>query len=87
MVLGIGWVRQKNFFLLKKIFSRKPPPTTALNFIFLILTTFGVMDATTAATIIAGLDVLVGAIVSAAKQLWDKQQKAKKQKKTKKKEE
>ena len=31
--------------------------------------------------------VLVGAIVSAAKQVWDKQQKAKKQKKTKKKEE
>lgn len=58
-----------------------------VNFIFLILTTFGVMDATTAATIIAGLDVLVGAIVSAAKQVWDKQQKAKKQKKTKKKEE
>lgn len=58
-----------------------------VNFIFLILTTFGVMDATTAATIIAGLDVLVGAIVSAAKQIWDKQQKAKKAaKKTKKKE-
>lgn len=58
-----------------------------VNFIFLILTTAGIMDATTAATIIAGLDVLVGAIVSAAKQVWDKQQKAKKQKKTKKKEE
>lgn len=58
-----------------------------VNFIFLILTTVGIMDATTAATIIAGLDVLVGAIVSAAKQVWDKQQKAKKQKKTKKKEE
>ena len=58
-----------------------------VNFIFLILTTAGIMDATTAATIIAGLDVLVGAIVSAAKQVWNKQQKAKKQKKTKKKEE
>jgi len=58
-----------------------------VNFIFLILTTAGIMDATTASTIIAGLDVLVGAIVSAAKQVWDKQQKAKKQKKTKKKEE
>ena len=58
-----------------------------VNFIFLILTTAGIMDATTAATIIAGLDVLVGAIVSAAKQIWDKEQKAKKQKKTKKKEE
>lgn len=58
-----------------------------VNFIFLILTTCGVLDATTAATIIAGLDVLVGAIVSAAKQIWDKEQKAKKQKKTKKKEE
>jgi uncharacterized spore protein YtfJ len=58
-----------------------------VNFLFLILTTVGIMDATTAATIIAGLDVLVGAIVSAAKQVWDKQQKAKKQKKTKKKEE
>lgn len=58
-----------------------------VNFIFLILTTAGIMDATTAATIIAGLDVLVGAIVSAAKQVWEKQQKAKKQKKTKKKEE
>lgn len=58
-----------------------------VNFIFLILTTAGIMDATTAATIIAGLDVLVGAIVSAAKQVWDKEQKAKKQKKTKKKEE
>lgn len=58
-----------------------------VNFIFLILTTAGIMDATTAATIIAGLDVLVGAIVSAVKQVWDKQQKAKKQKKTKKKEE
>lgn len=58
-----------------------------VNFIFLILTTAGIMDATTAATIIAGLDVLVGAIVSAAKQVWDKQQKTKKQKKTKKKEE
>ena len=59
-----------------------------VNFIFLILTTAGVMDATTAATIIAGLDVLVGAIVSAAKQIWDKQQKAKKAaKKSKKKEE
>ena len=58
-----------------------------VNFIFLILTTAGIMDATTAATINAGLDVLVGAIVSAAKQVWDKQQKAKKQKKTKKKEE
>lgn len=58
-----------------------------VNFIFLILTTAGIMDATTAATIIAGLDVLVGAIVSAAKQIWNKQQKAKKQKKTKKKEE
>ena len=58
-----------------------------VNFIFLILTTAGIMDATTAATIIAGLDVLVGAIVSAAKQVWDKQQKAKKQKKTKKQEE
>lgn len=59
-----------------------------VNFIFLILTTAGVMNATTAATIIAGLDVLVGAIVSAAKQIWDKQQKAKKAaKKSKKKEE
>ena len=59
-----------------------------VNFIFLILTTAGIMDATTAATIIAGLDVLVGAIVSAAKQIWDKQQKAKKAaKKSKKKEE
>lgn len=59
-----------------------------VNFIFLILTTAGIMDATTAATIIAGLDVLVGAIVSAAKQVWDKQQKAKKTaKKSKKKEE
>lgn len=59
-----------------------------VNFIFLILTTFGVMDATTAATIIAGLDVLVGAIVAAAKQIWDKEQKAKKAaKKSKKKEE
>ena len=58
-----------------------------VNFIFLILTTAGIMDATTAATIIAGLDVLVGAIVSAAKQVWDKEQKAKKEKKTKKKEE
>lgn len=58
-----------------------------VNFIFLILTTAGIMDATTAATIIAGLDVLVGAIVAAAKQVWDKEQKAKKQKKTKKKEE
>lgn len=59
-----------------------------VNFIFLILTTCGVLDATTAATIIAGLDVLVGAIVAAAKQVWDKQQKAKKAaKKTKKKEE
>ena len=59
-----------------------------VNFIFLILTTAGIMDATTAATIIAGLDVLVGAIVSAAKQVWDKQQKAKKAaKKSKKKEE
>lgn len=58
-----------------------------VNFIFLILTTAGIMEATTAATIIAGLDVLVGAIVSAAKQIWDKEQKAKKQKKTKKKEE
>lgn len=59
-----------------------------VNFIFLILTTAGIMDATTAATIIAGLDVLVGAIVSAAKQIWDKEQKAKKAaKKSKKKEE
>lgn len=59
-----------------------------VNFIFLILTTAGVMNATTAATIIAGLDVLVGAIVSAAKQIWDKEQKAKKAaKKSKKKEE
>lgn len=59
-----------------------------VNFIFLILTTFGVMDATTAATIIAGLDVLVGAIVSAAKQIWNKEQKKKKAaKKSKKKEE
>lgn len=59
-----------------------------VNFIFLILTTAGIMEATTAATIIAGLDVLVGAIVSAAKQIWDKEQKAKKAaKKSKKKEE
>lgn len=56
-----------------------------VNFIFLILTTCGIMDATMAATIIAGLDVLVGAIVTAAKKVWENKQKKTKKKTTKKK--
>ena len=43
-----------------------------VNFIFLILTTTGVMDAQIATTIIGGLDALVGAIVAAAKAIYDK---------------
>lgn len=45
-----------------------------VNFIFLILTTTGVMDAQVATTIIGGLDALVGAIVAAAKAIYDKNQ-------------
>lgn len=45
-----------------------------VNFIFLILTTCGVMDAQIATTILGGFDVLVGAIVSAAKAVWDRKQ-------------
>ena len=52
-----------------------------VNFIFLILTSCGVMDGQLATTILGGFDVLVGAIVSAAKAVWDKQQAALKTKK------
>ena len=55
------------------------------NFVFLILTTCGVMDATIAATIIGGIDVLVGAIVTAAKKVWENKQKKSTKKKTTKK--
>lgn len=43
-----------------------------VNFIFLILTTTGVMDAQVATTIIGGVDALVGGIVAAAKAVYDK---------------
>jgi hypothetical protein len=41
-----------------------------VNFIFLILTTTGVMDSGITTPIIGGLDVLVGAIVTAANEVW-----------------
>lgn len=45
-----------------------------VNFIFLILTTFGKIEGQVATTIIGGLDVLVGAIVTAAREVYSKQQ-------------
>ena len=55
------------------------------NFVFLILTACGVIDTVLASTIIGGLDVLVGAIVTAAKKVWENKQKKTKKKTTKKK--
>lgn len=56
-----------------------------VNFIFLILTSCGVMDGQLATTILGGFDVLVGAIVTAAKKVWENKQKKTKKKTTKKK--
>lgn len=41
-----------------------------VNFIFLILTTTGVMDSGITTPIIGGLDVLVGTIVTASNEVW-----------------
>lgn len=41
-----------------------------VNFIFLILTTTGVMDSGITTPIIGGLDVLIGAIVTASNEVW-----------------
>ena len=55
------------------------------NFVFLILTACGVIDTQLATLILGGIDVLVGAIVTAAKKVWDNKQKKSAKKKTTKK--
>lgn len=45
-----------------------------VNFIFLILTTTGKLDSGIATPIIGGLDVLIGAIVTAANEVWKRKQ-------------
>lgn len=45
-----------------------------VNFIFLILTTTGKMDSGIATPIIGGLDVLIGAIVTSANEVWKRKQ-------------
>ena len=54
-------------------------------FVFLVLTACGVIDTVLASTILGGIDVLVGAIVTAAKKVWDNKQKKSTKKKTTKK--
>ena len=41
-----------------------------VNFIFLILTTTGKLDSGIATPILGGLDVLIGAIVTASNEVW-----------------
>ncbi len=45
------------------------------NFIFLILTTTGKIDSEIVTPIIGGLDVLIGAVVTAANEVWKRKQK------------
>ncbi len=45
-----------------------------VNFIFLVLTALGKLEAGIATVILGGLDALVGAIVTAANEVWKRKQ-------------
>ena len=45
-----------------------------VNFIFLVLTSLGKIDGGIATVILGGLDALVGAIVTAANEVWKRKQ-------------